>query len=154
GSAATGNYVLGNVLEGNGTDYFSGAGVYLWSAAGNHIGDGTVAGRNIISGNFGPGIDTLSCDGSVVGGHDIGTDASGTVPLGNGSFGIDAGDVSNTVIDGNVVSGNGALTAPLGAPSAAIAIAQFVATAQNNTVTNNLVGVGADGTTALPNYMG
>ena len=70
------NYTAGAVVELSGLP----AGTVL--SAGNAIGTGQAAGRNIISG-FNYGVVLRGTTQSVVAGNYIGTDLTGTHPLGN-----------------------------------------------------------------------
>ena len=76
-------------------------------AANNDVGDGTAAGRNIISANFfGVG---LYGNNNRVRGNYIGTDVSGTLDLGNTWQGINVGGTNGVIGgigEGNVISGN------------------------------------------------
>src|SRR5205814_1904684 len=69
-------------------------------------------------------------------------------------FGINIADASHNHVDGNVISGNGDPASPYDAGPAGITMAQYTGTSQDNTVTNNKIGVGPDGTTPIPNLQG
>ena len=111
-------------------------------ANGNLIGGSAAGEGNVISGASSSGlkIDGI-CDGNIVQGNRIGTDASGTGAIGN-TFGINLGTISNTVIggsaagEGNVIAGN----------TFGILINQNVGT----TIQGNSIGVDANGS-PLPN---
>jgi hypothetical protein len=136
------------------------AGVVVSDASGALIGGQSPATRNLLSGNFGNGvvIQNISNSGAVTFILDnlIGTNATGTARLGNGvgggeaqfapSSGIAISDSSNTFIKNNVISGNNGI---------GVIIRQFNPNASGSTSDNilrsNLIGVGADGTTALGN---
>jgi|GEM_PF-4855665 len=99
GTNITGEVALGNFV-----------GIILTSANayGNKIGDGTVSGRNIISGNLAYGIQISdNANNNEVLGNYIGTNVNGTVALANGFNGIymsstggDSNKVGNGTIDG------------------------------------------------------
>ena len=114
----TGNVVLGNYIgtdvTGTNTLGNGGDGVVIFQGAtANSIGDGTVAGRNIISGNvrFGVSIATSDANGNIVQGNYIGTDVTGTDTLGNDIGGVLLISSDNVVGglspgEGNLISGN------------------------------------------------
>ena len=133
-----GNYVgtdpTGTVAVGNG-----GAGIEIVSFATGVTVGGSVAARNVISGNGGYGLDMRG--GNVAQSNYIGVDATGTAALGNGSSGI-RGSFGNTIGGAspelrNVVSANG---------SAGISLS-----GSGNTVMGNYVGTDATGSAALGN---
>lgn len=112
------------------------------------IGGSTAGAGNVISANQVVGIRGTATMGLRIQGNFIGTDVTGNVPLGNSLGGISlAGDGNqgsrmiggSAAGEGNVISGNHARGLVL------------------NTVTNgcavqgNHIGIGADGTTAIPN---
>ncbi len=87
-------------------------GIYLVNAANNTIGGGTLAARNVISGNAGDGVKIFgSSDHAIVRGNLIGLAADGVGALGNQGSGIVCGP-TGTIIggpganDGNVISSN------------------------------------------------
>jgi titin len=108
--------VSGVTLQGNyiGTDVTGtqalGNGVRVDLAGSGHIVGGTGAG-NVISGNFGDGLD-LSGSGIQVLGNWIGTDQTGTQALGNGGDGVRVTGFNNAIGGkatgaGNVIAFNG-----------------------------------------------
>ncbi|EHR72505.1 hypothetical protein BurJ1DRAFT_3700 [Burkholderiales bacterium JOSHI_001] len=161
-AAATGNVVIGNYIgtDASGTADINGSaqaggtsGVVVdFGASNNRIGtnaDGSndAAERNIISGNNWYGLEFLGIGttGNVAQGNYIGTDVTGQVALGNSGGGLSfwGGASGNRAGGGatgagNVISGN--LTGVL--------LAQGVS---NNRVQGNLIGLAADGSTALGN---
>ena len=66
-------------------------------ATGNLIGNGTIAGRNIISGNT-FGIEINTSDNNTVAGNIIGLDAAGSLDLGNNDRGIEVLTSNGTII--------------------------------------------------------
>lgn len=165
GIGADGNLVAGNVIGtdatglvaiGNGGD----AAVHIRAGAkSNRVGtngDGIsdTLERNLISGNFGVGVNLRDAgtDFNVVAGNYIGVDLTGnsaipnavhgiTVNLGAGPtlIGTDGNGVADD-IEGNVISGNG--SAGLWLDSSEVTLA------------GNLIGTNADGTAAVPNLNG
>ncbi len=116
-SAATANLITGNLIGttadglhalGNQED-----GILLDSATSTTIG-GTSGGEgNVIAGNLGNGVETLtSAADNLLEGNDIGTDGSGTLALGNGGNGVSLGSSSNSIGGlaseaGNTIAYNG-----------------------------------------------
>jgi hypothetical protein len=154
GSETSGNSVIGNLI---GTDISgtmplgnSASGVALFSGATlNNIGDGTAAGRNIISGNGSEGVGIFGAEASSnsVLGNYIGTDIDGALPVGNTSYGvrIDFSASANSIGDGtvggrNILSGNGD-----------DGVGIFGSGVSSNIVAGNMIGLSAEGTEAVPN---
>ncbi|XZE19693.1 VCBS domain-containing protein [Pirellulaceae bacterium SH449] len=148
GALIRGNYigldVSGTTALANGTD-----GIRISDASGTQIGNGTVAGRNVISGNSSRGIVIQGAGATlnVVQGNYIGTDATGMNAVGNAGAGIAVwfGAQYNTIGGsaagaGNVISGNG---------NDGITISD--AGTSNVTVQGNLIGVNATATAKLGN---
>lgn len=100
------------------------------------IGGSTSLDANFISGNTGNGITVANA--STIMQNRIGTDATGLLARGNGSAGVDAsgGAAIGAVGSGNVISGNAGPGVRLGGTA---------------NLVSNLIGVGSDGTTAVPN---
>ncbi len=150
-----------NTIQGNyiGTDDSgsvaianTGDGITLFSNSGSNLIGGTTDGsENIISGNTGNGIyiydlpgDTIvdgGSGGNTIQGNLIGTDATGVFDLGNTIEGILI-ETANNRIEGNVISGNDQNGLVLLGPGAS-----------NNTIVDNIIGLNADGTTALGNAL-
>src|SRR5262249_18119369 len=107
--------------------------------ASNHIGDGTPAGRNVISGNVGSGVFVDSGTASapnVIAGNYIGTDAGGLNPLGNDANGILVFlHALGTPIRGNVIADS--------------RLAGVQLDTSGNVIAGNLIGTNASGTQAL-----
>jgi hypothetical protein len=142
GLDASGTVDVGNSLNG----------ILLDPAApflNTNIGTGTAGGRNVISGNSGDGIAAGGSftDNNFIKGNYIGTGSAGNSDLGNDGHGISinggAFDYSvggSTAGDGNVISGNG--------------LSGISITGSDNFVFGNLIGVGANGTSAVGNSGG
>ena len=101
--------------------------------------DGSLGGRNLVSGNISSGIRLESGDFTFVCNTYIGTNASGNAALANGGIGIEATGTTRTQILGNVISGNGSDGVYIGASQPGVVI------------TGNFIGTGVDGTTSLGN---
>ena len=120
-------------------------GVVVASSGGNRIGGWDVAARNLISGNGNVGILFTGsfATPNVVVGNWIGTDATGNAALANSEHGIEASTGSANTIGGtdpgagNVIAGNG--------------IDGISISASGWVIQANLIGVGADSATKLPN---
>ncbi len=143
------NTILGNIIGFNAAGdslVANQSGIYLQNSPGTVIGDGTVAGRNVVTGGANPAIwsDFNGADGSSgtkVQGNYVGTNAAGTTAL--GSAGIYFFTPNNLI--GGTTPGQGNVIGGLG--RAAIQLQE--AGAQNNVIQGNLVGVSADGQSAL-----
>jgi CSLREA domain-containing protein len=161
-SGATGNLIAGNRIGTNAdgtarlvaTDQFH-VGVQL-VAADNTVGGTTAIERNLISGNgFGIQIAGSTTSGNDVLGNYIGTDATGMASISNERGGILVNDGNNNIIGGtvagagNVISGNSS-----GPPANLSGISISGSSTTANVVQGNLIGLAADGTTALPNKTG
>lgn len=128
------------------------AGLLVGGPGNNTIGGTAPADRNVISGNFGTGIEVGGLGGSVTGnlvlGNYIGTDFAGTGDLGNGLSGLFLSTPGNTIgglAPGarNVISGNG---------FSGISISGLAA--NGNLIQGNYVGTNASGTGSLGNGLG
>ena len=144
------NYILNNIIGLNAAGTSSmgspNQGIYVLSGSSNNfIGNGTSAGRNIISGNrYGIYIQSISNANTHVLGNYIGTDITGTSARTNSQGGIALDRTTyNYIGDGtpggrNVISGN--------------SVGIHVAYQSNyNVIDRNYIGVAADGVTALGN---
>ena len=132
GTDVTGSLSLGNSV-----------GVIV-NTAFNKVGGATAAARNVISGNFGAGIElnVAEANSNAIEGNYIGVNAAGTAALGNSSEGIRVTGSSNRIGDtapgsGNVISGNGGSGLQIGG--------------QSTTVLGNFIGTNAAGTAAIGN---
>jgi parallel beta-helix repeat protein len=112
----------------------------------NKIGDGTAAGRNIISGNNrGIYLTATGTSSNEILGNHIGVNATGDAALANSLQGIFLNSgASFTIIgrtgEGNVISGNGGQ-----------GIYILATDASSNEIVGNYIGVAADGTTDIGN---
>ena len=143
--------ILGNTigLDAAGTNAIANGagGIQLIGTTNTQIGDGTSAGRNLISGNNGGAgvlINTNASGISILGNY-IGTDATGLIARRNANNGITINQASGITIGNattggrNVISGNG----PIGI--------QALNGASNITILGNYIGLGADGLTTVLN---
>jgi hypothetical protein len=123
-------------------------GIYAHSATNLVIGGTDPADRNLISGNLSHGVLLDTCNGAVVQGNLIGTDASGSTFAGNGDFGIEV--TSSTVADttiggsatgaGNLISGNTSVGLRVSATAGSAV-----------TIQGNAIGTDATESFSLPN---
>jgi len=148
GTEVTGTAALGN------SDF----GVLLdFDASSNFIGEGSPAGRNIISGNQGPGVRFASgARFNLVLGNFIGTDITGNNSLANAGNGvlIDSGATSNQIgaiifpaiggaaPGGNVIAGN-----------TANGIEIIGTESSGNLISSNMIGTNGAGAAALGNLL-
>jgi Ca2+-binding RTX toxin-like protein len=157
GVVITGAGASSNVVEGNyiGTDKTgtqalpNTIGVWvLDGASGNTIGGSTAAARNVISGNSNTGVE-FDAPGNTLQGNFIGVDESGNAALGNNGPGLVIQSVSETIGGPSVSPG----AAPGNVISANLNMGIFIYNAGTGvgTIQGNIVGLGADGSTALGN---
>jgi hypothetical protein len=114
-----GTDVTGTVSRPNGTVHISGfpgntAILIGWASnPDSNIVGGTGPGdRNLISGNYGLGLNLYGATNTLVEGNFVGTDATGTLALGNQTDGIDVlGLVTGTVIGGTTASARNIISA-------------------------------------------
>ncbi|MBM4001355.1 MAG: hypothetical protein FJ297_17780 [Planctomycetes bacterium] len=150
GDGTTEALVKGNIvgLDADGTTALgnSAHGIWISYADANAIGGTDAADRNVIAGNAAHGIAIeAGSDLNTIAGNFIGVNAAGTAAIGNSGNGIHVSDSSNQVIGGtvagagNVISGN------------TIGIAIAGSTTTGVQVLGNLIGLNADGTSALGN---
>ncbi|HVR37763.1 MAG TPA: right-handed parallel beta-helix repeat-containing protein, partial [Thermoanaerobaculia bacterium] len=143
---SSGNLIRGNYIGTNtaGTAAaFNAVGVKIADNADNNtIGGATTAEANVISGN-GQGVviicNPTTCDGNVIRKNRIGVDANtGTTAVANVVDGVElTGGATATTIRDNVIAGNN--------------VGVDIANSDDTTLRGNLIGVGADGVTAVSN---
>lgn len=142
GTGANGSADLGN----------GGDGIIMLKGNGIAIGNGTANGRNVIANNGGKGLVFQEGANLSIRGNYIGIAGDGATAAGNDGGGISLrtdpgfGGYSSAVIDGNVIASNGNTGIDITSQNGStLGIASTI------TVTNNRVGVAADGTTARGN---
>lgn len=148
------NHVLGNIIgpdrQGTGVIGQGLNGIAIALGAGNNnVGDGSVNGRNLISGNTHDGVRIEDDDtmGNVVQGNYIGVNISGTAALANGLHGVDLAEgAHDNLIGGNRLLGQGNLLS--GNENHGLVITYG---AHHNTASGNLIGPDAGGTYAIGN---
>ena len=153
GNQILGNYIGLNAAGNAALPVFQG----IFVGTSNNVIGGTAAGaRNVIGGGDHGGIiiqgTAFATSGNVVQGNYIGTDATGNVALGFLNYGIVIFNSSNNNViggtapgAGNVISGNGFGFTIEGTSAGA------AGPPTGNTAQGNFIGVGADGSTPVPN---
>jgi CSLREA domain-containing protein len=146
GNTVTGNYIgtdaAGTAALGNAS-----AGITVQGSSSNTITNNVISGTQPTDAS-GAGIDLVQSatqsSNNVIQGNRIGTDKSGSIAIGNSRRGIMLNGASNNTIGGsgagqaNVISGN-------------TGDGIHLASGDQNTIQGNLIGVAADGTSALGN---
>ncbi len=140
------NVVIGNFIgtdvSGNNAIPNADTGILIGSSANNRIGGTTPEERNVISGNANIAMEIADAPtrNNLVQGNYIGVNSAGNATVGGRGVGVILdSNSSNTTLDRNVISGNG---------STGVLI--FKGSIRNN-VTNNYIGVGANGSVKIPN---
>ena len=152
GTNAASNLVLGNIIGLTATGSVARAntrdGVLLNNAPSNTVGGAASGARNVISGNFGDGIEIngAAASGNLVLGNFIGTDLNGTAARPNSGSAVLLQDARNNTI-GGAAAGTGNLLS--GNFSGGITVSGAGAT--NNLVLGNFIGTDASGAAALGN---
>ncbi len=149
---SSGITILGNLIQPlvitGGTFANGDHGIAIDNASNVVIGDGTVSGRNLISGNRRRGIQGSGTNSAItINGNYIGTDATGNVAVANGDLSgtsqkdavaFDSGSVSNVSVLNNVIGGY-----------ASALVEFFHISSVGITIQGNNIGVGADGTSRI-----
>lgn len=128
GLRADGTTSAGNVLHGVIVSTLGG------NASGNFIGNGTAAGRNVISANGECGVVINGHDSNTISGNYIGVDPSGDAGRANDTCGVWINQGADNGVISNVISGNDGW---------GVVIGGNVASA--NSVLENFIGVSASG---------
>ena len=139
-SGGSSNTVAGNYSGTTGSSASpNGGGISILNSTGNTIGGTAATDRNVISGNN-TGVYLENATDTVITNNYIGTNAAGSAAIAN-SDGIITFLSTNVTIGaagaGNVISGNSA--------------GVLLGTTSGVSIQANMIGVGADGTTAIPN---
>jgi uncharacterized repeat protein (TIGR01451 family) len=145
GIAADGTSPLGNRLDG----------VHLSGSPNNTIGGLVPGSANVISANFGNGIETTwGAGANLIQGNLIGTDANGTLSLGNHGNGVILGSSSNSV--GGLSSGAGNVIAYNGTGLLGAGVQLYGLVTQNEILSNSIhdnAGLGINlGNGPTPNH--
>jgi CSLREA domain-containing protein len=134
----TGNFI-GTNPAGTAGESLPSVGIEMLSGNNNIVGGPNPADRNLVSGYRSGSIEINSCNGTLVQGNYLGTNAAGTLGLQDLSatpFGVQTDPLSaNTTIVGNLIAGNATGVAGYG----------------NSIIQGNLIGTQKDGVTPLPN---
>ena len=146
GNTVTGNYI-GTDAAGTADLGNASAGITVQGSSSNTITNNVISGTQPTNAS-GAGIDLVQgateSSNNVIQGNRIGTDKSGSIAIGNSRRGIMLNGASSNTIGGsgpgqaNVISGN-------------TGDGIHLASGQQNTIQGNLIGVAADGTSALGN---
>lgn len=156
GNAVGGEMVPGLDIEADGVTMrglqivgFSGYGIELHGqnnviGGDPSLGDGPLGQSNLLSDNGQSGIGLFGAEtlSNTVNGNLIGTDPTGQFAWGNQRDGVHINGAHHNLIAGNVIGGN---------QGAGIQIC-CTSDSAYNTVRDNLIGVGSDGQTPLPNF--
>jgi len=154
GATASGNTVLGNYIgvDSTGLSVVSNGnyGLFVFDASSNTIGGASSGARNVISGRQISGIliQGMSASNNTILGNYIGTDATGMNALSNKWHGIHIDNTGNNAVggssagEGNVISGNWKYGVRIEGTNAT-----------GNVVMGNMIGLAADGVTALGNRL-
>src|SRR5262245_22266781 len=116
----------------------------------NTIGGTTAAARNVISGNTTNGVELVFASDTQVLGNYIGTSASGLIAVGNQQAGVVVNNARGTTVSRNVIGGNNAAKNNQYA-GISIGIPAADGNSDATLVTGNLIGLAADGLTAVGN---
>src|SRR5271166_5100701 len=153
-----------NLVEGNyigtdttGTNHLpnAGNGVEIGGRDDNTIGDTTPGARNVISGNFGDGVQILLSQANLVQGNYIGTNAAGGTNASGTQAPVNSGD--GVEISGSVANTIGGTTPGAGNVISANVLAGLLiqgSFSSDNLVQGNYIGTNAAGTEALGNIQG
>jgi CSLREA domain-containing protein len=152
GNTITGNFIGTNATGVGTTNGNARDGVNISNVGTNTIGGSTPQDRNVISANTLEGVEIsgTSATGNFVQGNYIGTDRNGTADVGNGQNGVFVAGPSNSIGGSTATPGQGAGNVISGNTLAGVRITSG---GNTNTVAGNLIGLQANGTTALANVL-
>ena len=131
----TGSVNLGNTQQGIDVELLNGA----------VIGNGTLAGMNIVSGNGFNGMNINAATNTTIRGNIVGTTITGLIGIGNSQNGINIVNVSSNPIVGGAVAGQGNLVSGNGGSGI------YFNNSINPIVKGNIVGMASNGTTVIAN---
>ncbi len=150
GSIIQGNFigtdVTGNASISNGTPPGGSSEGILSFAAGAMIGGTIPEARNVVSGNFGTGIQVQGLSTTVRGNY-LGTNSAGTAAVPNSGPGVTVSQASGATIGGTAPGAGNLISGASSNGGNGARILQ----SSNTQVIGNLIGTAADGTTPLPN---
>ncbi len=157
--ATANNRIEGNLIGTDATGLLDrgngGAGIYFYNGANTTTVGGATAGhRNVISGNGTDGVylQNAGTTGNVIKGNYIGVDITGNAPLPNNDRGVQIESGANNTIVGGSAAGEGNVISANGNDGIIISDGASPGTGTTGTIIEgNLIGGGADGTTALGN---
>ncbi|HYV09388.1 MAG TPA: Calx-beta domain-containing protein [Pyrinomonadaceae bacterium] len=157
-NSGNGNQILGNYIGLNAAgnaSFPTFQGIFV-GTSNNVIGGTTPGARNVIVAEGQGGIviqpgGFFQTSGNVVQGNYIGTDASGNVPLGLADHGIVIFNSSNNNLIGGTTPGAGNVIAWAGFGLRIDGFSASDGPPSGNIVQGNFIGVGADGSTPVPN---
>ena len=157
GNTVQGNYI-GTDITGTQALRNDSHGVSIVNASDTVIGGTAPGARNLISGNFGHGVQVARCSncplstalttGNEIQGNYIGVDVTGAAPMGNGLDGITLDSASGNTIGGTTAEARNIIAANT---FDGIKINAVNDVGNNNVVQGNYIGTDVSGTIALGN---
>jgi len=149
GVQTVGNQLLGNRIGLDAADVERGnsTGIRITVAPSNRVGNGTAAGRNVVSGNALDGVEVENAHATRIQGNYIGLNGNGTQGVSNHEFGVYIGNANDVVIGGtgearNVIA------------SSRLTGLVVEGDSSNTLIVGNYVGTSADGMSAIRNGSG
>ena len=158
GQASVGNVVLGNFVgtaaNGKGTNGNFISGIGILDASNNTIGGTNNAARNIVSGNFGNGLEIIDSDSTnnIVQGNYVGVDVTGKLLIPNEETGIYLFGATQNLIGGSV-PGAGNLVTGNKAAGVTVDGMHSDGNGYGNAIQGNWIGLDASGTKAPGNIL-
>ena len=157
-TTTTNNTIINNLIGTDTTGLIArgnfNRGILIVGSTLNIIGSTGVATRNVISGNSGTGISITGGGSATIRRNLIGTDKTGTVDLGNTQDGIRIVDSSGSFIGVQGNSGGRNIISGNDGSGVSIIQSSALASAANNIIANNYIGVDVNGnaTTIIGNF--
>ncbi|MEZ6078124.1 MAG: LamG-like jellyroll fold domain-containing protein [Pirellulaceae bacterium] len=158
-SSANNTQILGNYVGLNATGTAAIAngnhGLDIYNSSGTIIGNGSVAGRNVISGNTAQGIFLYNSANSVIQGNYIGTNAAGTADINGTTINFaQSGIVLTNGSTGNLIGGTTAAQRNVISGNNWYGVEFIGAGTSNNSLFGNYIGTDATGFFAIANISG